>query len=139
MPGPDRTAAEGAFKTLIIAVLVLAALIGIRTWLDPFTQGYEMQSAAKTTCNEAINLFRFGGEPWEAKFVRRATQAGVHLEPEQYSFKVSPAPQTSEFICHARIRYPTKTEWWLVGPYFGIPPLKWARVLEVEHRVRESY
>lgn len=134
--------AEGALAKLIGLVLFFVAVIGVGTWYEPFAQGYELKNAANVACNDFVRFTRFGGGPGDTHiepFLRRATQVGVRLKPNQYSFKAKRDNATSEWVCTVYIKYPTKTDWVIVGPIFEIPPLKQNHVLTYEHRVRENY
>ena len=137
------TAAEGTIKKLIALAVAFAAVIGLMTWYEPFAQGYELKNAAKIACNELMKNWKYkiaGQENFHIEpFLRRTTQAGVTLKPNQYKFTPSHDRNKGELVCTVRITYPTTTDWFLVGPIFEIPPLKQKHVLNIDHRVRDTY
>ena len=138
-----RRAANGNLKKLVTLVVLVIAGIGVATWYEPFAQGYEVTSAAKLACNELVRNWKYKIENTDGvhiePFIRRCTQAGVRLKPNQFKFTPSHDKQAGELVCKVHITYPTTTAWFLVGDIFQIPPLEQRKVLDFEHRVRDAY
>lgn len=138
------TVAAANWKALIWVLLLGVGVIGVMSWYPVFAQGYDVKNSMKLACNDIIKIKRFGApgdnqNAWRDPFVHRATQAGVNLKEKQYSFSATHDRQAGEWVCKARVTYPTTMEWALVGSVLAIEPMVGKKDIIVDHRVRDSY
>lgn len=143
---PLATLAEGRVQKLVLLLLGLALVIGIGSWYPPFAQGYEVKNAMKLACNDVIRKYKGWrddwlnqGTEWKDVFVRRAGGAGVRLQEKQYSFRPSHDAQAGEFVCKAKVTYPTKMEWFLISDFFTVEPVLGTKKIEFEHRILDKW
>ncbi len=136
--------ANGPLKVLLI-ILALGALgiVGATFW-PPFAAKYEVQSAAKTACNQLTMQKKYemngGGKVnWELPFVKRCQTAGVRLKPEQYAFDVKLGNKTNPHVCTVNVRWRSTTTWFFISDYFDLPPIVQLQNLEFEHKVKTTY
>jgi hypothetical protein len=133
------TKVEGPLKTLLLLIAACVGIITAATFLTPFGTEYEIKTAAKVACNEYAQEVRYKTPMgWEAKFLRRASAAGVKLEPSQYKFEVE--QDNVAMICNAEIKYRTSTTAAFIGDIVTeIPPLVQIRHIKFRHSVAKKY
>lgn len=139
-----RAIAESNLKKLFFALLFFAGVIGAASFYPQFAQGYEIKTACRLTCNDLINVTRFGqapgAKPPTDDFINKARRAGVKLTDRQYSFKLEERRQDAAWACKARVEYPVVVQWAFIGDIFTeIPPFKMKKVVAVEHKVSNNY
>lgn len=128
-------------KKIFYFLLGLVAVILVASFLPPFTQGYEIKTAARLACNDFIKQARYKttGDP-AVKFLDAARRAGVKLDPKQFSFAVEEKRQDNAWVCHFRVRYPTRVEWAFIGQVFQeLPQPIWGRDIALDHSVSNTY
>jgi hypothetical protein len=123
--------------------LAFVATILLMSWWVPFSQGYEIKTAAKLVCNDFIKRARHPAanfaDPSES-FVAKARVAGVQLKPDQYSFKVEQDIPGAAWVCKVKVSYPITIEWALIGDVLQeLPKYSGRKVIKVEHRVSNTY
>ena len=141
MNSRHRVIAAGPWGKLFWFLLGVLLLIGVLTYLEPWTAQYEVKMAAKIACNTAAKgRVPMAGSQWEKDFVNAARRAGVKLTPRQYLFEVKRDPQNQLWRCRAQVAWKSVTSPAIIGDVLQeVPPLTLTHRLDFEHEVRDHY
>jgi hypothetical protein len=130
-------------KKVVIFLVVLAAGVGIGTYLGPWTAEYDVKTAAKLACNTLIKNAKYNlpdDGKWRSDFERKARTAGVKLTKEQYAFSVERLGNIGFDRCNFKAAWRSTTPWLFVSDFFdGVPPLTLVHRLDTKHDVRLAY
>ena len=133
-----HVAAAGPIKTLVILLVVFAAVVAVGTYLDPFSRSYEVKTATRIACNELAAEKRYGrATAWEETFIKSANQAGVKLKPGQYDFKVSLTVEQN--ICDVKVAWKETMPVFLLADAFDIEPIVFVQRLDMTHAVKATW
>jgi hypothetical protein len=164
-----RTVGEGNLKKVLWALAAVVIALVVMTWLEPFTQSYQIKTACRLMCTDMINSKgevalaqrlgqppRFDDKNVRDQFINRARQAGVKFDagdvdadcpdylnkdkPHCFSFKYTYDEQGEAHVCTIDVRYGTDTEPALIGNVLReLPHLKTQQHVEVVQRVNKNY
>ena len=135
------TVAESALSKIIYALLILAVVVGVGSFFEPWTTEYEIKTVSRIACNELIKTKKFKYElPWEATFVRKTTAAGVTFRKGQYLFNAEPIQNLRLWRCHFKAAWRSSAPWVLLSAlYPAMPPLEYIHRIDTEYDFNDSY
>lgn len=164
-----RTVGDSNLKKVLWVLAAAIVVLVVMTWLEPFTQSYQIKTACRLMCTdmirakaEAVMAQRAGESPKfddknvRDQFINRARQAGVTFDagdldvdcpdylkkdkPHCFRFKYSYDAQAETHVCTIDVRYGTDTEPALIGHVLQeLPHLKMQQHVAVVQRVNKNY
>lgn len=141
----SRMRARGAWKNLIVFLLLFGAGYVGYVLLTPRLTAYEAKAAVRAACNEHMRLHFWQSGPdgrrrWEEDFLSRMRRLGIQLEPDQYQFENSNPCTKSNCSCKGVVAFALETPWpWLQDYVEQVKPYRSIHRIEVEVPYRSDW
>ena len=135
--------AESNLSRLAIALVVTVVVVGVGTFLTPWSAEYEVKTFARIACNDLIKLRKYKLDDkgaWEQQFVRKCIGAGVKLKPNQYAFEVKDVSNEGLWRCRVKVAWRSSTPWLALSAVFPeAPPLEYVNRVDKTYDVMNSF